>query len=58
MNTLFQLPPTAWAPWKTETCCVCGKGFTEASWDEWHTFPYGKNKGGDCHARCCPCKGQ
>ena len=35
--------------WQTERCSVCGKGFTEESWNDRHT----DDEGGDCHPKCC-----
>jgi hypothetical protein len=40
----------------SETCSICGKSFTDKSWDNRHTDP---RDGSDCHASCCPtCKGR
>lgn len=37
-----------------DTCCVCGKPFTDEEWSERHSHPVG---GLDCHDTCCPmCK--
>lgn len=46
-----QTPPK---PWEGQVCALCGGGFSEQSWDERHTVPWGRCQGEDCHERCCP----
>ena len=52
--TLLTLPDKPY--WAYETCAICGKGFTEQTWDERHSFLYDREK--DVHARCCTCLGK
>ena len=52
--TLFTLPDKPY--WTYEKCAVCGKGFTEKSWDESHDFLHDTEL--RVHARCCRCQGR